>query len=358
MTVLFVSLLACILVHGIVGAGFDFGAIAEWYKQHHSQGGSHGTGSHSSGGSGSGCDNTDDRDHVIRLLTDWHYHHESDAFQKFYSDVALIDMETVAGSLPNSRRATHYKSTHDEAYTNHDTTPDISHLEELVKADNMNSVCRMDILHLIERYEHISTKPTTPRETARPDTTHAPTTPMPSTHAPTPVPTHTPRPTQTSRPTQTPKPTPAPTTPAPIVTTPKPVAVSKNTCDQLTLVSDLANTNLITHPLAGFCADASRSQSEALVLQACSAPAPVQWRQGGQVLGNCANIPKFSPISTFLLGNYVMDGSSLSGILLDCLPNGFKMATQLCGHTPQIYDILGGSADSRQDAGSYYLVTW
>ncbi|XP_033727544.1 uncharacterized protein LOC117316867 [Pecten maximus] len=276
-------------------------------------------------------------------------------FKKFYSDVALIDMEGSAGTLPHSRRA----STHDEAYTNHDSTPDIAHLEHLVRAGNMNSMCRMDILHLIERYEHISSMAppmtTTPKPTHRPHHhhTHAPTTSEPIVHTPKPT-THAP---VTHAPI-THAPTHAPTTRAPVKTTTKPVALQQAACDQLALVSDLAKTAVVTHPLAGFCADGTRSESEALVLQACSAKAPGQWRQGQQVLGNCESIPRFSPISTFLLGNYVMDGTSLSGVLLECLPNGFKMAAQLCGHTPQIFNILTGSTDARQNAGSYYRIMW
>ncbi|XP_060083600.1 uncharacterized protein LOC132562843 [Ylistrum balloti] len=274
------------------------------------------------------------------------------AFQKFYSDVALIDMESSAGSMPHSRRDD-YHGTHDEAYSNHDSTPDIAHLEHLVRAENMNAKCRMDILHLIERFEHVSAMTTTPKPTTptTAGTTRHRHTHRPHTHAP-----HTSTPT-TAKPT-TPVLTNKPTTRAPIVTTPQPVVTGNQMCNQLTLVSDLAKTTLITHPLAGFCADGTRSESEALVLQSCTAPAPVQWRQGDHVLGNCANIPKFSPIATFLLGNYVMDGTSLSGILLGCHPNGFKMAAQICGHTPQIFDIIGGSADPRQNAESYYLIKW
>ena len=44
-----------------------------------------------------------------------------------------------------------------------------------------------------------------------------------------------------------------------------------------------------------------------------------------QVMQNCGRIPKYTPVSTFLFGQYTMDGSGVSGIFLDCLSDGFKV---------------------------------
>ena len=40
---------------------------------------------------------------------------------------------------------------------------------------------------------------------------------------------------------------------------------------------------------------------------------------------NCARIPKYTPIATFLFGQYVTDGTSLSGVFLKCTPTGFEV---------------------------------
>lgn len=49
-----------------------------------------------------------------------------------------------------------------------------------------------------------------------------------------------------------------------------------------------------------------------------------------QVMQNCAQIPKYTPVATFLFGQYVSDGTVLSGVFLKCTATGFEVTTKYC----------------------------
>uniref|UniRef100_K1QFW1 Uncharacterized protein n=1 Tax=Magallana gigas TaxID=29159 RepID=K1QFW1_MAGGI len=95
-------------------------------------------------------------------------------------------------------------------------------------------------------------------------------------------------------------------------------------CDPLLFVRALATGVPLTHPDAGICTDNMHSQSEALLLRTCEASSPSTWTQGVNVMQNCAQIPKYTPVATFLFGQYVSDGTVLSGVFLKCTATGFE----------------------------------
>ncbi|KAK3087869.1 hypothetical protein FSP39_011737 [Pinctada imbricata] len=95
-------------------------------------------------------------------------------------------------------------------------------------------------------------------------------------------------------------------------------------CNRTTTIVALARGKHLTNPNAGLCSDGKHSQSEALLLDACSTPPPVKWRKGPNVIQNCKSIPPFTPVGMFSFGRYSMDVTSFSGIFVECTTQGFK----------------------------------
>ncbi|XP_052812510.1 uncharacterized protein LOC128240064 [Mya arenaria] len=79
------------------------------------------------------------------------------------------------------------------------------------------------------------------------------------------------------------------------------------------------------------------------------------WRQGKQVMSECNSIPTYTAIGTYLHGVYPV-GTGLSGVFLECLPNGFKIALQLhCDQTPEVRSIEQGGVGFL-DPNVYYTI--
>ncbi|XP_062576400.1 uncharacterized protein LOC134238288 [Saccostrea cucullata] len=142
-------------------------------------------------------------------------------------------------------------------------------------------------------------------------------------------------------------------------TTSRPIMLNiSNSCDHLLFVRSLAIGKPLVSSDAGRCTDLTNSQSEALLLATCGAEPPKMWTQGQNVMQNCNRIPKFTPISTFLFGQYATDGTALSGVFIKCTAEGFQMAAQICGHGPQIFELRSEVGKTRENADSYYIVQW
>ncbi|XP_022319897.2 uncharacterized protein LOC111122402 [Crassostrea virginica] len=292
------------------------------------------------------CNNEHKRDEIVKALNhlvDPRHPHILNATKSFYADMLLYDLQHnhQPQAIPDKRdlkRGAHHLAEkrahhHDLSHVQHD----LDHYKREMM-EHMNLICVSQILWELENllsYPHEVTTHSTPPTS---HVTHHRTTTAKTT-------------TTSTTTTKTTSTTHAPTTTVPMLN------VSAE-CDPLSFVRALANGVPLVHPYAGRCTDTTNTQSEALILTTCESPAPTTWKQGLNVMQNCARIPKYTPIATFLFGQYVTDGTSLSGVFLKCTPTGFEMSVQLCGHGPQIFELRSGSGSARQDANSYFIVEY
>ncbi|XP_052812142.1 delta-like protein 4 [Mya arenaria] len=138
-------------------------------------------------------------------------------------------------------------------------------------------------------------------------------------------------------------------TTAPTTTPPYPYSH----CNKYSTVGDLAHNDSVEQPTAFQCSSGSHTGSDAFVLQNCNVNASNQWMQGRQVVTDCSDIPAFTPIATFEVGTF--SSKNVAGVFIDCLSNGFRIATQSCDQSPTIVHIAnGGSGNLNPNA--YYTV--
>eukprot|EP00105_Crassostrea_gigas_P017917 XP_011435870.1 PREDICTED: uncharacterized protein LOC105334201 [Crassostrea gigas] len=275
------------------------------------------------------CDNEHKRDEIIKGFS--HLVHDANnaelnASKDFYADMLLYALQNKQPpqAIPAKRAHVHI---------DHHFSDKLEHYRKDM-LHHMNLICVSQILWELENilgYPHeVATVATQPTH----HVTHAKTT------------------TTTRHTTAT------TTTTTPIPTTTLPMLNVSAACDPLLFVRALATGVPLTHPDAGICTDNMHSQSEALLLRTCEASSPSTWTQGVNVMQNCAQIPKYTPVATFLFGQYVSDGTVLSGVFLKCTATGFEISVQICGHGPQIFELSSTSGNTRQNADSYYIVEW
>lgn len=300
---------------------------------------------------GESCDNDHKKNEIIHKIDEYfkRHHHDQELLkhvlgQYIYPDMYMVDLGRDVHHLhEHPDHHNHHHHHHDQhtvyttfgkrSYDQHDIEHLTKELEHLVKEmDGLNNACVLDIVYFVEGKLGLSHLGKTTVTTHAPPTTHA-------VH-------HT-----TSTTTTT-------TTKPPVTTTLPPLNVS-HMCNGLEFVQAVAIGNTVLNPRAGLCTDGTHSQSEALVLNTCHADSPSTWKSGYNVMQNCDRIPRYTPIATFVFGMYSMDGSSMSGVFINCTPNGFKMAVQVCGHGPLIFEVQTGPNHSgRENPYSYYTVDW
>lgn len=305
---------------------------------------------------GESCDNDHKKNEIIHKIDDYFKHHHNQELLKhvlehyIYPDMYIVDLGRHYEVLQQEH---HHHEHHKPPHHHHTSTifgkrshsqHEIDHLtkelEHLVKEmDDLNDACVLDIVYFVEGKLGLSHLGKTTVPTHAPPTTHA-------VHH-----------TTTTTTTTTTKP--QVTTTLPPVTTTLPPLNIPHVCNGLEFVQAVAIGNTVLNPRAGLCTDGTHSQSEALVLNTCHADSPATWKSGYNVMQNCDRIPRYTPIATFLFGMYSMDGSSLSGVFINCTPNGFKMAVQVCGHGPLIFEVQTGLNHSgRENPYNYYTVNW
>ncbi|XP_052814840.1 neurogenic locus notch homolog protein 1-like [Mya arenaria] len=155
------------------------------------------------------------------------------------------------------------------------------------------------------------------------------------------------------------------TTSAPTVTTTLPTTTTTTTttktnpvyqyCNKYSVVSDLSHGQPVANDKAPNCSSGLPTSNEAFVLNNCNVSVPKGWHQGTQVMSDCNSIPSYTAIGTFLHGYYPV-GHGISGVFLECLPNGFKIAFQEhCDKSPEIRHIEQGGA-GLFDPNKYYTI--
>nr|XP_022309616.1 uncharacterized protein LOC111115242 [Crassostrea virginica] len=294
--------------------------------------------------------------HIKDLIHEWALHNRMDAVKHIYEYLVTHDKTHQGHTDQVGRRSAKrytYSSNFDEAFDQHNTHPDENRIKTLIQhnneadcVDRLQTYCE-DLLHIQHHSAHSTTHKPQDKPTTVPVTTAPPTTKKP-------VVTTTVPPTTTAMPPTTTA-TDATTT-ATDVTTTTLAPLNLKTCDALAFVMALASGNQVLDQNAGLCSDGTHTESEAILLQTCKAPAPSTWTPGPKVMENCAQIPAYTPIATFEFGQYNLDSSSLSGIFVECTDDGFKIAAQLCGHGPEIYTLHKGASTLRQNADNYYVV--
>ncbi|KAK3596316.1 hypothetical protein CHS0354_031648, partial [Potamilus streckersoni] len=124
--------------------------------------------------------------------------------------------------------------------------------------------------------------------------------------------------------------------------TPAPTATfAIHTCDKFATLSNIAYGNVFSHPAASDCSQGDHRSSEALVFQLCHTNQILNWTKGPSVFDNCAQIPLYTPVATFIQESFIPNGGQ-AGIFVGCLPNGFKMAAQQCFTNSSILHIETG----------------
>lgn len=116
----------------------------------------------------------------------------------------------------------------------------------------------------------------------------------------------------------------------------------------------------LEHPSSATCPDGTHSSKEAFVLNACSAPSISQWHKGPKVMDYCSQIPKYTPVATFVhfgLYNPTDDRSGI-GVFISCEGNGFMMVLQLCGMSPTTVHVDRGDSDFVSNADNYHVIQW
>ncbi|KAH3753916.1 hypothetical protein DPMN_188568, partial [Dreissena polymorpha] len=126
-------------------------------------------------------------------------------------------------------------------------------------------------------------------------------------------------------------------------------------CRKYDLVADIATATYVHTNGSTSCGSKVSGTNEDLVLALCNMTSIDTWSRGVQVISNCDSIPHYSPVSTFgAAGNYKpLDAQS--GIFLECIPNGFKMAIQPCTGGPQIVHVETNGL-FYNNASNYYIV--
>ncbi|KAL3853863.1 hypothetical protein ACJMK2_013202 [Sinanodonta woodiana] len=111
---------------------------------------------------------------------------------------------------------------------------------------------------------------------------------------------------------------------------------------------------MFSHPAASDCSPNDHKASEALVFQLCHTNDIHSWIKGAEVLDNCSQIPLYAPVATFSQDSFVPLGGQ-AGIFLGCLPNGFKLAAQVCFANATVLHIEKGGQFTR-DPSIYHVV--
>ncbi|XP_060603300.1 uncharacterized protein LOC132756289 isoform X2 [Ruditapes philippinarum] len=129
-------------------------------------------------------------------------------------------------------------------------------------------------------------------------------------------------------------------------------------CDHIKTIVALAYQTPVSNPNAAVCSQGQHTSHEAFVLTECDVPkTPATWSQGLNVMSSCARsnpIPDNTLIASFDHGIYSSD-DSLSGIFLGCTRDGFKIAYQTCGQSPEITEIRLGESFNRNPNNFYAI---
>ncbi|XP_052813104.1 uncharacterized protein LOC128240493 [Mya arenaria] len=126
-------------------------------------------------------------------------------------------------------------------------------------------------------------------------------------------------------------------------------------CNKFSVVSDLSHGQPVANGHAPNCSSGSYASTEAFVLNNCNVTTPDLWHPGMQVMSNCNAIPAYTAVGTYLEGIYAV-GTGLSGVFLECIPNGFKIAFQVaCDKSPEIRHIEQGGLGFL-DPNTYYII--
>ncbi|WAR09757.1 hypothetical protein MAR_034833, partial [Mya arenaria] len=166
--------------------------------------------------------------------------------------------------------------------------------------------------------------------------------------------------TTTSAPTVTTTPVKTTTNPPTTQTTTPPKTTTKSnpvyqSCNKYSVVSDLSHGQPVANDNAPNCSSGLHTSNEAFVLHNCNVSEPYAWHQGTQVMRDCNSIPSYTAIGTYLYGYYPVS-KGLSGVFLECLPNGFKIIFQEhCDKSPEIRHIEQGGAGFF-DPNKYYTI--
>ncbi|XP_052236182.1 uncharacterized protein LOC127847970 isoform X1 [Dreissena polymorpha] len=138
-------------------------------------------------------------------------------------------------------------------------------------------------------------------------------------------------------------------------TTAAPYPPNRYHCRKYDLVVDIATAKQVHSNGSTLCKNKISGTNEDLVLTLCNMTAVDTWSRGLHVISNCGNIPNYSPIATFsATGNY-QPADAQSGVFLECIPEGFKMAIQPCDGVPQIIHVETTGVFNN-NATIYYVV--
>ncbi|XP_060603294.1 uncharacterized protein LOC132756286 isoform X2 [Ruditapes philippinarum] len=128
-------------------------------------------------------------------------------------------------------------------------------------------------------------------------------------------------------------------------------------CEKYRSISGIAASVSVSHPLAYLCLSGNRTSNEAYVLVNCQVGIPENWKEGPNVMANCASIPTYTPIATFKTEYAgVRDHEGLSGIFLGCTYGGFKIAFQNCDTYATIKHIESASGSGIDDPYNYFVI--
>ncbi|XP_052237627.1 uncharacterized protein LOC127848940 isoform X2 [Dreissena polymorpha] len=134
-----------------------------------------------------------------------------------------------------------------------------------------------------------------------------------------------------------------------------PFSPNRFQCRKYDLIVDIATAKYVHSNDSTPCESKISGTNEDLVLTLCNITAVETWSRGLQVISNCANIASYSPIATFSATGSYQPADAQSGVFLECIPEGFKMAIQPCNGVPQIIHVETTGVFNN-NANIYYMV--
>ncbi|OWF44252.1 uncharacterized protein LOC110458646 isoform X2 [Mizuhopecten yessoensis] len=157
---------------------------------------------------------------------------------------------------------------------------------------------------------------------------------------------------------------PAPTTFAPVTSAPitsTPMASAPVGCEKIKVLDAVALNVAITlhtnfhkeslgHP--------DNSPSDDLVYSVCDVTTQSTLYKGSKIMRNCYNHSPYTAIKAFDVGTGEVRNLSLalSGVFLECVPNGFKMVVQSCESAPYILTITDDNHQGALAPEFYHIV--
>ncbi|CAC5399789.1 unnamed protein product [Mytilus coruscus] len=124
-----------------------------------------------------------------------------------------------------------------------------------------------------------------------------------------------------------------------------------NACNSTLISSALSQNLVLSHSVADYCADGTRTNADSVILQLCNARTDKMWQKGKQVVSNCKQISLYAPVSSF--GSF----SHQVGIFLGCTDTGIKIGIQKCNdHFKEQTLVSGDTSTAFSNADVYHVL--